>query len=358
MSFRFKLQTAGFMEDVRGLYGEETDYICWILRVSYDEADGLLFERGYAHRWFGNHIKLGELDGEECQFRLLKKLPPGDPQLDAFVQWIRDAGVLGWDLCADVKSEADSWHVWRFRLELDGRTMESALGIAGAPLPSFDAFKGFKFQESINDTKFAGGVFKDPPEPVDILGPSAWPSPDWNSGRYFLPAKSHSFFCQGDPRMVELTRRAFDLLESRSLPPVISYRDTEGRALSVDFARRSVKVTNRHQSIEVKISEKTLNAFWKSLDGREYGEPAKSPGHWPNWPANLRADYVRTETDFESAQDSPPKTFLWHTELCDGHDRWAGNGHSEYWSYYHHPKDSLLKKFNYFNQLLDIEDLP
>ena len=64
MSIRFKLQTSGFMEDIRGFYGCDTDYICWLLRVSYDEAEGLLFERGYAYRWHGNHIKLGELDAE------------------------------------------------------------------------------------------------------------------------------------------------------------------------------------------------------------------------------------------------------------------------------------------------------
>ena len=357
MSNRFKLQTSGFMEDVRGFYGCDTDYICWVLRVSYDEADGLLFERGYAYRWRGNHIKLGELDGEECQHRLLLKVSPGDPKLAAFLRWMKDAGVLGWDLCADIKPEADSWHVWKFKVELDGRTMEAALGIAGAPLPSFDAFKGFKFQESINDTTVWGSNYKNPSEPVDLLGPSSWPAPDWNSGRYFLPAKSHSFFCEGDPRMVELTRRAFDLLDSRSLPPVISYRDMEGRFLWVDFERRSVRVSNRHQSVEVKISEKTLNAFWKSLDGREYGEPAKGPDHWPNWPANLRADYAMPDAAGEFEQDGNPKTFLWHAELCDGHDRWSGSGHSERLLFYPQGTKSLLGKFSFFDQLLDIEDV-
>jgi hypothetical protein len=192
---------------------------------------------------------------------------------------------------------------------------------------------------------------------VDILGPSSWASPDWNSVRYFLPAKSHSFFCQGDPRIVELTRRTFDLLESRSLPPVISYRDTEGRILWVDFVRRSVRVSNRHQSIEMKISEKTLNAFWKSLDGREYGEPAKGPDHWPNWPANLRADYAMPDAAGEFEQDGTPKTFLWHAELCDGHDRWSGSGHSERLLFYPQGTKSLLGKFSFFDQLLDIEDV-
>lgn len=362
MRLRFKLQTSGFMEwhnsHPHGV-SEECHYVSWILRVSYDEETGLTFERGYTDRWDGNHVKLSEIESLECQRRRVFKLSASDPRLSSFAQWLNQSGVFGWDLCADIKPKAEAWHVWRFSLEMDGCAVEWAMGMRGAPLPSFDAFKGFKFQDGRdfepNHPRYFS-IFqhlKNSPEPVDLLGLSAWGEYDnyIANGYWFLPPESHFYFCHSDPRLVELTRRVFDLLESRSLPQVISYRDTDGRMLSVDFARRRVKVANRWQSREVTISEATLNSFWKSLDGRNYGQPATNDKHWPNWQVN----HMTSATPDEYPHDPFKVGCLWHAELCDGHDRWAGIGHVTPWW---RDQEKLVQKFRFFDGLLSIEDDP
>jgi len=362
MRLRFKLQTSGFMEwhnsHPHGV-SEECHYVSWVLRVSYDEENGLTFERGYTDRWNGNHVKPSEIESLECQRRRVFKLSSSDPRLSSFAAWLNQSGVLGWDLCADIMPKAEAWHVWRFSLEMDGCAVEWAMGMRGAPLPSFDAFKGFKFQdgrdfESNHPRYFS--IFqhlKNSPEPVDLLGLSAWGEYDnyIANGYWFLPPESHFYFCHADPRLVELTRRVFDLLESRSLPQVISYRDTDGRMLSVDFARRRVKVANRWQSREVTISEATLNAFWKNLDGRNYGQPATNDKHWPNWQIN----HATSTTPDDYPHDPFKVGCLWHAELCDGHDRWAGIGHvTPSWR----DQEKLVQKFRFFDGLLSIEDEP
>ncbi len=359
MSLRFKLQTSGFMEwhDTH-LYGvsEACYYVSWVLRVSYDEETGLTFERGYVDRWDNDHVKPSEIDNLVCQRRKVLKLSSADPRLTSFVDWLKQSGVFYWDLCADVKSKAQAWHAWSFSLEMDGRSVEWRMGIRGAPLPSFDAFKGFKFQDGNDFECKDPGVFqhlKNSPKPVDLLGLSAWGEYEHfiANSYWFLPPESHYYFCHSDPRLVELPRRAFDVLESRSLPQVISYRDTDGRMLSVDFARRRVKVANRWQSREVAISEATLNAFWKSLDGRNYGQPATNDKHWPNWQIN----HTTSATSDDYPHDPSKVGCLWHAELCDGKDRWAGVGHTTTWWLDH---DKLVGKFRFFDELLDIEDDP
>lgn len=355
MNLKFKLQTSGFIEWHNcHPHGASQDLHCvsWVLKVSYDENVGLAFERGYVDRWEGDHVKLGELDDIECQRRMEFKLSPGDSRLVSLVQWLKHSGVFGWELCADIKPKADEWHVWRFIFEIGEDRVEWSMGVSGAPLPSFDAFKGFKFQDEKDFDSNEPGIFqhlKNPPENVDVLGPSAWGqySGFIADSYWFFPAQSHFHFCHGDPRMVELTRRVFDLLESRSLPQVINYRDTDGRTLSVDFTRRSVRVANEIQSREVNISEATLNAFWKSLDGRNPGQPATSSQHWPNWPTHAPvADRVP-----EHAQDGTTQGFLWYAELCDGRDRWVGMGYAtHYWG-----DQKWVEKFRYFDHLLSID---
>lgn len=331
MSLKFKLQTSGFIEWISSHYtaGDHGQHcVSWVLKVSYEEDAGLVFERGYFERLYGEYTSLGELDDIKCQRRMVFKWSPEDPRLVALVQWLRRTGVFGWELCADVRPKASEWHLWSFELEMDGEKLEWGMGVPGAPLPSFDAFKGFKFQDERElgePHPLPYQLIKNSPDDVDLLGPSAWGQDQIGSADMysFFPAQSHFHFCHGDPRMVELTRRVFDLLESRSLPQVVSYRDTEGRTLSIDFTRRCVKVANNTQSREVKVSEATLNAFWKSLDGRNPGQPATNSRHWPNWPTHAPV----ADQGPELAQDGITKGCLWHAELCDGRDRWVGIGH-------------------------------
>lgn len=349
----------GFIEWISSHYtaGDHGQHrVCWVLKVSYEENTGLVFERGYFERLYGDYARLSELDGLECQRRMVLKLSPEDERLASLVRWLKRSGVFGWELCADIRPRADDWHLWRFTLEMDGERLAWGMGVPGAPLPSFDAFKGFKFQDERElgqPHPLPYQLIKNPAEDVDVLGPSAWGQDQVGSADmyWFFPAQSHFHFCQGDPRMVELTRRVFDLLESRALPQVINYRDTYGRSLSFDFDRRTVKVTDSDlHSCEVTISEATLNAFWKILDGRNPGQPVTSAKHWPNWPTHAEV----LDTDAESIQVGRSNGCLWYAELCDGRDRWAGMGFSP-GSWVDHKAGNI---YRYFSSLLMVDGEP
>lgn len=357
MNLKFKLQTSGFIEWISSHYtaGDHGQHcVSWVLKVSYEKKEGLIFERGYFNRLYGECTRLRELDDIECQRRMVLKLSPEDPRLASLVMWLKRSGVFGWELCADIRPKADEWHLWRFMLEMDGEKWECGMGVPGAPLPSFDAFKGFKFQDERelgHPHPFPYQLIKNSAEDVDVLGQSAWGQDQIGSADMysFFPAQSHFHFCHGDPRMVELTRRVFDLLESRALPQVINYRDTCGRTLSIDFKRRIVKIADSQHCCEVKISEATLNAFWKNLDGRYPGQPAVDRKHWPNWPTRILEAYA------ESNQDGTTKGFLWHAELCDGRDQWAGMGYSTSSWWVDHKAGEI---YRYFRQLLSIDSNP
>lgn len=359
MSLKFKLQTSGYIDWISSHYtaGDHGQHcVSWVLKVSYDENIGLVFERGYFERLYGEYTRLGELDNIQCQRRMVSKLSSEDPRLVSLVQWLKKSGVFGWELSANIMPMTSEWHLWRFILEMDGEELEWGMGVPGAPLPSFDAFKGFKFQDERElgePHPLPYQLIKNSAEDVDVLGPSAWGQDQIGSADmyYFFPAQSHFHFCQGDPRMVELTRRVFDLLESRALPQVINYRDTYGRTLSFDFTRRTVKITDSMQSCEVKISEATLNAFWKKLDGRNLGQPAVNGQHWPNWPTHAHI----LDADAESNQDGTTKGFLWYAELCDGRDRWAGVGYSTSSWWVDHKAGEI---YRHFSQLLSIDGNP
>ena len=357
MSLKFKIQTSGHIDWSSSHYtaGDHGQHcVSWVLKVSYDENIGLVFERGYFERLYGEYTRLGELDNIQCQRRMALKLSPEDPRLASLVLWLKRSGVFGWELCADIRPKADEWHLWRFMLEMDGEKWECGMGVPGAPLPSFDAFKGFKFQDERelgHPHPFPYQLIKNSAEDVDVLGQSAWGQDQIGSADmyWFFPAQSHFHFCYGDPRMVELTRRVFDLLESRALPQVINYRDTCGRTLSIDFKRRIVKISDSLHCCEVKISEATLNAFWKNLDGRYPGQPAVDGKHWPNWPTRI------LDAEAESNQDGTTKGFLWHAELCDGRDQWAGMGYSTSSWWVDHKAGEI---YRYFWQLLSIDSNP
>lgn len=357
MNLKFKLQTSGFIEWISSHYtaGDHGQHcVSWVMKVSYDKNEGLIFERGYFNRLYGECTRLRELDDIECQRRMVLKLSPEDPRLASLVLWLQRSGVFSWELCADIRPKADEWHLWRFMLEIDGEKWECGMGVPGAPLPSFDAFKGFKFQDERelgHPHPFPYHLIKNSAEDVDVLGQSAWGQDQIGSADmyWFFPAQSHFHFCHGDPRMVELTRRVFDLLESRALPQVINYRDTCGRTLSIDFKRRIVKIGDSLHCCEVKISEATLNAFWKNLDGRYPGQPAVDRKHWPNWPTRI------LDAGAESNQAGTTKGFLWHAELCDGRDQWAGVGYSTSSWWVDHKAGEI---YRYFWQLLSIDSNP